>query len=130
MVVDTSAVVAILQDEPERRAFHAALETAVTLSMSVASFVEASMVVGSRFGEPGLRALDLWIAEAGVELVPVDHEQALEARRAFLRFGRGRHPAGLNYGDCFAYALARTRDEALLFKGDDFSRTDVRRVRR
>jgi ribonuclease VapC len=93
--------------------------------MSVATLVELSIVLESRFGAEGLRDLDLFVVRAGIELVPVDLEQAHEARRAFSRFGRGRHPAGLNYGDCFAYALARVRGEPLLFKGEDFARTDV-----
>jgi ribonuclease VapC len=83
------------------------------------------MVIEARKGAEGLRDLDLLIERAGVEFVPVDREQGSLARRAFSRFGKGRHPAGLNYGDCFAYALARHLGEPLLFKGDDFVKTDV-----
>jgi len=125
MVLDTSALLAILRDEPERRSFNAAIEAAASRSMSTATLVEASIVIGARYGGDGLRDLDLFIAKAEIALVPVDAEQAHVARDAFLRFGKGRHPAGLNYGDCFSYALARTLGEPLLYKGDDFSRTDV-----
>ncbi len=125
MVVDTSALLAILVNEAERRAFNEALERAGSKAMSVASFVEASMVVEARYGAEGVRDLDLFLERAGIATVPVDLEQGREARRAFSRFGKGRHPAGLNYGDCFSYALCRRLGEPLLFKGDDFSRTDV-----
>lgn len=125
MILDTSALVAILQDEPERRSFIAAIEAAASRSMSTATFVETSLVIGARYGDDGLRDLDLFLAKAEVALVAVDIEQAQAAREAFLRFGRGRHPAGLNYGDCFSYALARTLGEPLLYKGEDFSQTDV-----
>ena len=125
MVIDTSALIAILQDEPERKAFNEAIEAADRRAMSVASFVEASMIVETRFGPDGVRTLDLFIAKAGIELVAVDADQAHVARTAFRVYGKRRHPAGLNFGDCLAYALARTLGEPLLFKGSDFSLTDV-----
>lgn len=125
MVIDTSALVAILQDEPERRAFNEAIEAAETRSMSTATFLETSIVIETRYGAEGLRNLDLLIAKAQIELVPVDVEQAHVARRAFVQFGKGRHPASLNYGDCFAYALAKVSGAALLYKGEDFSQTDI-----
>lgn len=125
MVLDTSALLAILQDEPERRAFNEAIECADAVRMSVASLVEASIVIEVRYGAEGLRDLDRFVDRAAIELAPVDVEQAREARLAFSRFGKGRHPAGLNFGDCFAYALARVLGEPLLFKGDDFSQTDI-----
>jgi ribonuclease VapC len=125
MVLDTSAILAILQDEPERRKFNEAIEAAESRSLSTASFVECSMIVESRYGADGIRDLDLFIAKAQVSLIPVDEEQAELARRAFRKYGKGRHPAGLNFGDCFSYALAQALDEALLFKGNDFSQTDV-----
>lgn len=125
MVLDTSALLAVLLDEPERRAFNEAIETAASRAMSVATLVELSIVVDSRFGSEGLRDLDLFVDRARIELAAVDVEQAGIARRAFSRFGKGRHAAGLNYGDCFAYALAIARGEPLLFKGEDFARTDV-----
>jgi ribonuclease VapC len=125
VILDTSALLAILQDEPERRSFNAAIEAAASRSISTATFVETSIVIGARYGGDGLRDLDLFVAKAEIVLVPVDAEQAHAARDAFLRFGKGRHPAGLNYGDCFSYALAMTLGEPLLYKGDDFSQTDV-----
>lgn len=125
MVIDTSAILAILLDEPERRTFNEAIESADSRTMSVASFVEVSIVVESRFGAEGLRDFDLFVERAGIEFAAVDLEQARAARRAFTRFGKGRHPAGLNFGDCFAYALATMRGEPLLYKGDDFGNTDV-----
>lgn len=125
MVIDTSALLAILLDEPERRTFNEAFEAADSRVMSAATFVEISIVIESRFGAEGLRDLDLFLERAGIELVPVDIEHAYLARRAFSRFGKGRHPAGLNYGDCFAYALAMIREEPLLYKGDDFGQTDI-----
>jgi ribonuclease VapC len=127
MVLDTSAILAILQDEPERRKFNEAIEAAETRSLSTASFVECSMILESRYGADGIRDLDLFIAKAQVSLVPVDEEQADLARRAFRQYGKGRHPASLNFGDCFSYALARALDEPLLFKGNDFPLTDVNR---
>ena len=130
MVIDTSALIAILQDEPERRSFNEAIEAAEKRAMSVASFVEASMIVEARYGPDGIRDLDLFIAKAGIELVAVDADQAHVARTAFRVYGKRRHPAGLNFGDCFAYALARTLDEPLLFKRSDFSLTDVAIVAR
>ena len=125
MVIDTSALVAILQDEPERHPFNLAIEAAERRAMSAASFVEVSMIIESRFGPDGIRDLDLFMAKAKIELVPVDAEQAHIARAAFRDYGKRRHRAGLNFGDCFAYALAKTLDEPLLFKGADFSSTDI-----
>ena len=125
MVIDTSALVTILQDEPERGAFNRAIEAAERRAVSVASFVEASMIIESRYGPEGIRDLDLFISKAGIELIPVDVEQGHIARTAFREYGKRRRPAGLNYGDCFAYALARALDEPLLFKGTDFPLTDV-----
>jgi len=128
MVIDTSAILAILQDEPERRAFNEAIEAAASRSMSTATFVETSIVIEARYGQEGVRNFDLLIAKAEIEVVPVDSEQANTARGAYRRFGKGRHRAGLNLGDCFSYALAKVLDEPLLYKGDDFAHTDVRSV--
>lgn len=125
MVIDTSALLAILLDEPERRAFNEAIEAAESRILSAATFAEVSIVIESRFGAEGVRDLDLLIERAGIELAAVNPEQAHVAQRAFSRFGKGRHPAGLNYGDCFAYALATVLGEPLLFKGEDFGRTDA-----
>jgi len=125
MVIDTSALVAILQREPERRALIEAIERDASRLMSVATFVEISMVVESRHGAEGVRDLDHFISRAGIDLVAVDSEHGSVARTAFSRFGKGRHRAGLNYGDCFSYAVAMVTGEPLLCKGDDFVHTDV-----
>ncbi len=125
MIIDTSALLAILFDEPERRTFNEAIEAAETRVMSAAALVEVSIVIESRYGAEGLRDLDLFIERAGIRIAAVDAEQAYAARRGFSRFGKGRHPAGLNYGDCFAYGLAAVLGEPLLYKGEDFRQTDV-----
>jgi ribonuclease VapC len=125
MVIDPSALLAILQDVPERRALNELIEAASQRRLSTASFVELSIVIEARRGAEGIRDLDLFLATAGIELVAFDMAQARLAREGFRRFGKGRHPAGLNLGDCFSYALARALDEPLLFKGDDFPLTDV-----
>jgi len=125
MVIDTSAILAILQNEPERRKFNEAIESAETRSLSTASFVECSMILESRFGPDAVRDLDLFLAKAQITLVSVDADQADLARRAFREYGKGRHPAGLNFGDCFSYALARALDGSLLFKGNDFNKTNI-----
>jgi ribonuclease VapC len=125
MVIDTSAVLAILQREPERRRFLEVIESADWIRMSVASFIESSIVIESRYGAEGLHDLDRFISRASIEVVPVDGEQGQLARTAFSRFGKGRHRAGLNYGDCFSYAAAIGLGEPLLCKGDDFIHTDV-----
>ncbi len=128
MIIDTSALVAILGGEPERRTFIEAIEATDSRRMSAATFVESSLVVESQYGAEGVRDLDLFLNTAGIDIVAVDSEQAHVARRAFSLFGKGRHRAGLNYGDCFSYALAMVVAEPLLFKGDDFGHTDVELV--
>jgi len=125
MVIDTSALIAILQDEPERRAFNEAIEASEVCALSTASFVETSMIIESRYGPDGTRDLDLFISKAQITLAPVDADQAHIARQAFRQYGKGRHVAGLNFGDCFTYALAKALDKPLLFKGDDFGATDL-----
>lgn len=126
MVIDTSALVAILRNEPERRSFTEAIEAADNRKISAATFVEVSIVLEARYGAEGVRDLDLLCAKAGLVVTSVDAAQAELARRAWRLFGKGRHAAGLNYGDCFAYALAVSLDDNLLFKGADFAATDVR----
>lgn len=125
MIIDCSALVAILEDEPEAGPIARAIEDAETRRISVATLVEASMVTESRRGAAGVRDLDRVVSAARIEIVPVDLEQGQAARVAFSRFGRGRHKAALNFGDCFAYALATVMGEPLLFKGVDFRHTDV-----
>lgn len=125
MVIDTSAIVAILQKEPETGRFLALIEADATRLMSAASYLEAAIIIEVRFGYDGIRDLKLFLSEAGIEIEPVTLDHAETAREAYRDYGRGNHPAGLNYGDCFAYALAKATDEPLLFKGDDFSQTDI-----
>jgi ribonuclease VapC len=125
MVLDTSALLVILLDEPESPAYRQAIEEDRTRLLSAASLLEAALVVETRFGEPGGRELDLLLHKAGVQVVAVDRDQAELGREAYRRFGKGRHPAGLNFGDCFPYALSVVSGEPLLYKGGDFSLTDV-----
>lgn len=125
MVIDSSALAAILFGEPERRQFIEAIEAADSKLISVANWLEISIVIEARTGAEGSRDLEQFIERASIEIVPVDLEQGRFARDAWLRFGKGRHPAALNYGDCSAYALARARSQTLLFKGDDFIHTDI-----
>ncbi|BBZ39088.1 type II toxin-antitoxin system VapC family toxin [Mycobacterium conspicuum] len=128
MVIDTSALVAMLTDEPEAEHLELAVETDQVRLMSVASYVETAIVIETRFGDPGGRELDLWLHRAAVDLVNVDSDQADIARVAYRTYGKGRHRAGLNYGECFSYALAKISGQPLLFKGDDFAHTDIRVV--
>ncbi len=125
MVLDTSALVAMLSDEAEAERFEAAVEGDPVRLMSTASYLETAIVIETRFGEPGGRELDLWLHRAAVDLVDVNGGQADAARFAYRRYGKGRHRAGLNFGDCFSYALAKVSGEPLLFKGDDFVHTDI-----
>jgi len=125
MVIDTSVVVAILFDEDDAENLEAAIDADPVRLMSVASVLETSIVVETRFGEIGGRELDLLLHRVPIDVAGVTVEQLEVARKAFRRFGKGRHPAGLNFGDCFTYALAKVSGEPLLFKGDDFAKTDV-----
>ena len=125
MIVDTSAVIAILFEENEAELYHQAIAQAPRSRMSVANFLEAAMVLEGRSGLAAGRILNAYLDEARIVLEPVTVEQAYVARWAWRRFGRGNHPAALNYGDCFAYALAEVTREPLLFKGGDFALTDV-----
>ena len=125
MVVDSSAVLAILFNEPERDVFSDALADAGVRLMSSVNALEAAVVVSSRKGPYGVRELDLLLHRAEFEMVPFTADHLRLARDACERYGKGRHPAGLNLGDCCAYALARHTGESLLFKGGDFPRTDV-----
>jgi len=125
MVIDSSAIIAVLLDEANAADIARAIEASSQRLLSAANLLEASIVIESRKGEAGGRELDLLIYRAAIEIVAVDQDQAELARIAWRRFGKGRHPAGLNYGDCFAYALAKTRQLPLLFQGGDFTRTDI-----
>jgi ribonuclease VapC len=125
MVVDTSALIALLSMEPESARLAVALESDATRLISAATVVEAGLVIESRYGPVGGRELDLLIAKAGLSTEAVTAEQADVARDAWRRYGKGRHSAGLNFGDCFSYALAKVTGEPLLFKGDNFTHTDI-----
>ena len=128
MIIDTSALVAILYGEPEAERFTQHIHAANVCRMSVANHVELSIVVERQMGSEGLRQADIFIRRAGITIEPVTLEQGDMARQAFLDFGKGRHRAALNFGDCFAYALAKATGEPLLFKGYDFALTDVNSV--
>jgi len=128
MVIDTSALVAVLFDEPERDQIIVRITAASRRLISAGTLIECSIIVESRRGEVAGRELDLFLHRADVQTVAVNEEQALLARAAWRRYGKGRHPAGLNLGDLFAYALARASGEELLYEGDDFARTDLARA--
>ena len=125
MIVDTSSVLAILFHEPDAERFATAITAASSRRMSVASLLETTIVLENRNGPAAGYELDAFLQEAGIELEPVTPDQAQAARRAWRRFGKGNHPAGLNFGDCFAYALSEAMREPLLFKGGDFDLTDI-----
>ena len=128
MILDTSALLAVLFDEPDADRYERAIAGATTCRMSVANYLEATMVVEIRMGVDGGRQLDDLVETAGIELEPVTVEQAQAARLAWRRFGKSNHPAGLNFGDCFAYALSEVTGEPLLYKGDDFALTGVETI--
>jgi ribonuclease VapC len=128
MVIDTSAIIAVLLNEADAVGIAQTIEAGSPRLLSAANLLEASIVIESRKGEAGGRELDLLLYRAAIEVVAVDQDQVEIARLAWRRFGKGRHPAGLNFGDCFAYALANVRRLPLLFRGDDFSQTDVARM--
>ena len=126
IVLETSAVAAVFFNEPEREAFLGAIFASREVAISAVSVMECGLVLAGRNGAAAppllFAALEQWAAK----IVAADAEQATRAIDAYLRYGRGRHPARLNFGDCFAYALAKSLDAPLLFKGEDFAKTDVR----
>jgi ribonuclease VapC len=125
VVIDSSALLAIVLDEPERASLVARIEASPRGMISAASFIAASIVILNRRGEAAVSELREFVNRAGIEIAPIDVRQAESAIEAFRRFGKGRHPAGLNFGDCFAYALAVLTGEPLLFKGEEFAKTDI-----
>jgi len=125
MIVDTSAIIAILREEPDAEKLASTLESAEIRRISAATYVEAAIVTDSNRDPVLSRRLDSLLQQALINIEPVTVEHARIAREAYRDFGKGRHRAGLNFGDCFAYALAKEKGEPLLFKGDDFRRTDV-----
>jgi ribonuclease VapC len=126
MVIDTSAIIAILINEPERDIFTRIVAAEPASAISIMTFYEASIVSASKIGTPRAAVrVDEFVHQMQIDIVPLTIDDTVAAREAYFRYGRGYHPAGLNLADCFAYALAKTRNEPLLFKGDDFSKTDV-----
>jgi ribonuclease VapC len=125
VIVDSSAILAILLEEPEGHLLDVAILKRDDPRMSAAGLLEASMILQSRRGADSVRDLDLLIARFKIQIVPFTESQARIARRAFERYGKGRHPAQLNFGDCMAYSLAKETGEELLFKGTDFGQTDI-----
>jgi ribonuclease VapC len=128
MVIDTSAILAILMDEPEAGHFRQVMGTAGGLLLSAVSALEATCVLESRKGELAGAELELLIFKLPITVAPFDETQLEMARQAWRKYGKGRHPAGLNFGDCAAYALAKATGQALLFKGGDFAKTDIRQA--
>ena len=129
MVIDTSAILALLFNEPDADAIAAALDGDPVRLLSAASCLEAAVVVEARLGAAASREFDLLLHKAAIDVVAVTGEQVDVARAAWRRFGRGRHEAGLSFGDCCAYALAATTGEPLLFSGSNFAKTDIGQVR-
>jgi ribonuclease VapC len=129
MIIDTSAIIAILFDEYDAETYAKAITRADSCRISAATFVETAIVVEAQTKNNGGRQLDAFIRRAGIAIESVTEEQAHIARQAFIDFGKGRHPAGLNHGDCFSYALSKTTREPLLFKGKDFAKTDLSAAR-
>jgi ribonuclease VapC len=125
VIIDTSAIIAILFEEEDAAGYAEALAASASCRISAATYVEASIVVESQTKSRGSRQLDALMNRAGIVIEPVTETQAQLARQAYADFGKGRHRAGLNYGDCFSYALAKDLRQPLLFKGNDFSKTDL-----
>ena len=125
MVIDTSAIVAILNLEPEATILADAIASDSVRLMSMGTALELSIIVKARKEEAGIRELDFFLYKAAINLVNFDENQLKIARYAFEHYGKGRNPASLNFGDCFAYALSKTSGQPLLFKGNDFNQTDV-----
>jgi ribonuclease VapC len=125
VILDTSPLIAILAGEPDAELYIQAISRAPRCRISAGNFIELSIVVESQFAAEVLRQCDALFRRVGIVIEPVTVEHAHLARQAFHDFGKGRHPAGLNFGDCFAYALAKHTGEPLLFKGNDFRQTDI-----
>jgi ribonuclease VapC len=125
MVIDSSALIAILLDEPERVQFSNAIERDTSRLIAAPTLLETAMVLSARKGDDALRELDYAILKMRIEVIPFGYDEQRVAQKAFLLYGKGRHAAGLNYGDCMSYASAAVRGEPLLFKGEDFPLTDI-----
>ena len=129
MIIDTSAIIAILAGEPDAAHFAQMIENDPAPRIGAPAMLEASLVLTRWFGDGAEAALDAFVRESGAEIVAFDLTQLRAAQSAYLHYGKGRHPAGLNFGDCMSYALAQVCDEELLFKGQDFSQTNIKAVR-
>lgn len=125
MIVDSSALLAVLFNERDAETYARAITVADGCRISAANFVEVAIVVEAQTQKSGSRQFDAFFRRAGIVIEPVTEDHAHAARQAYTDFGKGRHPAGLNFGDCFAYALAKATGEPLLFKGEDFKKTDI-----
>lgn len=128
MVIDTSAIVAILRNELKAETLRRAIVADTVRLVPATCVFEARMVLVSRRGEHALAEIDLWLTKIAADVIAVDADLVDVATQAWLTYGKGRHPAGLNFADCFSYALAKRSDEPLLFIGDDFSKTDIQAV--
>ncbi|WP_165214266.1 type II toxin-antitoxin system VapC family toxin [Affinirhizobium pseudoryzae] len=125
MVIDSSAITAILANEADAESLERRLLADPVRLISAANFLELAIVIEAKFGDAGAKELNTWFELAAVNIVPVDAALADVARQAWRRFGKGRHAAALNFGDCFSYAMAKAHNQPLLFKGNDFSQTDI-----
>ena len=125
MIIDTSAVLAVLFAEDDANRYAQAIAEAHAPAMSAASYLETAIVIDRQLGTAAGRQFDAFIMRAGIEVEPVTREHADIARQAYLDYGKGHHPAALNFGDCFAYALAKSTRSPLLYKGEDFAQTDI-----
>lgn len=128
MVIDTSALLAVLFNEPERHHYNELVAAAPVRLISAGTYLETGIVIQARYGKLGMLSLKLFLTSAEIEIMPLDKEQSDIAAVAYASFGKGLHPAGLNFGDCISYALAKKRGEPLLFKGNDFPKTDITSV--
>ncbi len=126
MVIDSSALIAVVRGEPESQRFLQAMRASFPRLVAAPTVLEASVVMLSRFGEIGLSDLQDLLNQTSAQVAPFTETHVGRAIEAFRRFGKGRHPAGLNFGDCFSYALAEATGEPLLYKGEDFSKTDIK----
>jgi ribonuclease VapC len=128
LIIDTSAIIAILAAEADAAHYAEAIEKASNPRISTGTLLEATLVLTRWYGNSASQTLDNFVRESGAEVIPFDLSQLRAAQSAFLYYGKGRHPAGLDFGDCISYALAKVCDEPLLFKGDDFSQTDLKKA--
>lgn len=128
MIIDTSAIIAILAGEPDAAHFAQMIENDPAPRIGTPALLEASIVLTRWFGDDALNALDAFVRESGAEIVTFDMPQLRAAQNAYLHYGKGRHTAALNYGDCMSYALAKVCDEELMYKGEDFSQTDIKKL--